>query len=355
MSRAPVILRMSDVEPVRVDWLWPGRIPNGKLTILDGDPDRGKSLASVDLAARVTTGAPMPSSKRKRKPAGVIMLVAEDGAADTVRPRLDVAGADVSRVGILRGHTEKPDSARRKKKKADDDNDGEKPIMLADAGVIEAAIDEYDAALLVIDPLTAFVGPRIDTYRESDMRRALAPLISIAERTNIAIVILRHLRKSGGSAMSSGAGSIAITAAARSVLAVDFDPGDRSRYVLARTKCNLAAPVSSIAYRVELIEHPIAGIVPRVEWLGETEITADALLSERSAAPDPDRSAVAEAKEMIVQALTDGPMSPAALGMRAQVARIRERTYERARAELSRSGAIVSEHIGRRYLWRLAQ
>jgi hypothetical protein len=83
---------LSTVKPERVDWLWPGRIPFAKLTIVDGDPGLGKSVLSLDLAARVTRGLPMPFEDREpgeeREPAGVVLLSAEDGLADTIRPRL---------------------------------------------------------------------------------------------------------------------------------------------------------------------------------------------------------------------------------------------------------------------------
>jgi RecA-family ATPase len=88
---------LSEVEPERVEWLWPGRIPKGKLSLVEGDPGTGKSALTADLAARVSTGGELPDGA-SCEAAGVVLLSAEDGLADTVRPRLDAAGADPSRV-----------------------------------------------------------------------------------------------------------------------------------------------------------------------------------------------------------------------------------------------------------------
>src|SRR5438309_479207 len=88
---------LADVEHEPVEWLWPGYILYRKLAILDGDPGMGKSTLSLDIAARVSAGAPMPDGSMCR-PGGVLLLTAEDGLGDTVRPRLEAAGADLTRV-----------------------------------------------------------------------------------------------------------------------------------------------------------------------------------------------------------------------------------------------------------------
>src|SRR5829696_8789356 len=88
-----------------VRWLWPARIPIGKLTLLDGDPGLGKSAIMLDVAARITRATPLPDGSRPDfdGPAGVVLLCSEDGLADTIIPRLQVAGADLDRVIALRG------------------------------------------------------------------------------------------------------------------------------------------------------------------------------------------------------------------------------------------------------------
>jgi hypothetical protein len=84
---------MADVEPESIDWLWPGRVARGKITMIAGDPGLGKSTVTLDMAARVSTGRPWPDAPDVSTPVGsVILLSAEDGLADTIRPRLDAAG-----------------------------------------------------------------------------------------------------------------------------------------------------------------------------------------------------------------------------------------------------------------------
>src|SRR5690349_11851076 len=92
---------VDDVEPERVSWLWPGRLPFGKLALLDGDPSLGKSTLTLDLAARISTGSPMPDRATLNGPRNVVLLSAEDGVGDTIRPRLETAGADLRRVHVF--------------------------------------------------------------------------------------------------------------------------------------------------------------------------------------------------------------------------------------------------------------
>src|SRR5215207_5203867 len=225
---------LSDVEPEQVDWLWPGRIPKGKLTVLDGDPGLGKSAATLDLAARVSAGLNLPDDT-PCEAAGAVICSAEDGLADTIRPRLDAAGGDPSRVLSLATVT--------------DEEGLERPISIPeDIPIIENAIGRVGAVLVIIDPLMAFFGADIDSYKDQNVRRALAALASLGERTGAAIVIVRHLNKSGGKTpIYRGGGSIGIIGAARSGMMVGEDPDDENRRVLAPAKSNLAAPAPSLS------------------------------------------------------------------------------------------------------------
>jgi hypothetical protein len=291
------VVCLADVAPERVDWLWPGRIPRGKLVILEGDPKVGKSTLALDLAARVTTGSPMPDDARLPGPGTVIVMTAEDGLADTVRPRLDAAGADPARV-----------HAWESVPVLDDDGNPtgiRPPSIPQDLGALECLIIRHRAVLVVVDVLSAYLGAGVDGHRDQDVRRALMPLAKLAERTGAAIVVIRHLNKSGGShAMYRGGGSIGIAGAARSILLCAPDPDDESetRRVLAVTGCNIAAPVPALAYHLApAVEHDCA----RVMWDGTSEHTSDTLL----AAPvdDDERSDRHAVAEVIGEVLADGP------------------------------------------------
>ncbi len=212
----PKITYLSDVQPERVRHLWPGRIPLGKLTVVDGDPGLGKTTVLLDIGARLTTDAAMPDGTASDLdgPAGVVILTAEDGLADTIRPRLDAAGADVSKVVALECLV---------------NGDEERSLSLTDLNAIEAAVQAVDAKLVIIDPLMAFLSSETNSYRDQDMRRVLAPLARLAERLECAIVVIRHLSKGGGAnAVYRGGGSIGIIGAARCGLLVAADPDDET-------------------------------------------------------------------------------------------------------------------------------
>ena len=164
------VVRLSDVELEVVDFLWPGRIARGKLNIVEGDPKTGKSTLVLDLVARVTTGSPMPDGTPLVGPVAVVLMTAEDGLADTVRPRLDVAHADCSLVIAWEAVPVCND---------DENQISVRPSSLPrDLEVLEELIVEHEAALVVIDVLNAYLGSDVDGHRDQDVRRALMPLQS---------------------------------------------------------------------------------------------------------------------------------------------------------------------------------
>jgi hypothetical protein len=310
---------LSTVNPEQVSWLWPGRIPLGKLTILDGDPGLGKSVLTLTLAAMVTAGQSMPFAEREPgvdpDPAGVVLLSAEDGLDDTIRPRLDAAGADVERVLAL--------------DRIPDRNHDRLPVLPADVGYIRMAIRRVGAKLVVIDPLTAFLGSDTNAHKDQDCRRALHPLAVVAQETGAAVVVVRHLNKAaGGSPLYRGGGSIGIIGAARSGLLVARDPDNPDRRVLASTKSNLARLPASIAFDLSTAGNGAL----RIGWIGPSPHTAESLL----AAPrdDEDRDAVAEALD-VLRTILDGGSRPANdVKREARKAGVSERTLARAKTLL---------------------
>lgn len=331
----PVTTRVSSVAVERVSWLWPGRIPLGKLTVLDGDPGLGKSTVTLDLASRVTTGAPMPGEDEGRPPAAVVLLSAEDGIGDTIRPRLEEAGADVHRVFVFEGITNTPDLVH--------------PATLpADIGHLGDVIEANAAELVVIDPFSAFLSTKVDSYRDGDVRTAMAPLAKMAEQKGVAILVVRHLSKSGGpNAVYRGGGSIGIIGAARAGLLVARDPEDEARCILAVSKLNLAAKPPALAYRLVPGDlHDCA----RVKWEGATAHLADDLL----ALPSEDRTARDEATEFLLELLGDEPVDAKVVRRMAEDAGLSWSTVKRAK---DRAGVNVKRHgFGKdgKWVWSLA-
>jgi AAA domain len=111
MSNA-VFTSLADIQPESVKWLWEGRIPFGKVTLLESEPGVGKSTLTLELAARISRGAPMPLMKTHAEPANVVIFSDDDSLADTIRPRLDVAGADLSRIWSVDREIDKDDVAK---------------------------------------------------------------------------------------------------------------------------------------------------------------------------------------------------------------------------------------------------
>lgn len=338
------LLRLVDVQPEPVRWLWPGRIPLGKLTILDGDPGLGKSLLTIDLAARVSTGRPMPDGTQSDygRPAGVVLLTAEDDPADTIRPRLDAAGADCGRIVMLqsiRELTTLPDGTVSERTRLPN---------LGDIRALERAIDEVGGKLVIVDPVMAYTAGA-DTHVDAEVRSVLARLAELAQRTGVAILAVRHLNKMGGSnPLYRGGGSIGFIASARSGLLVAPDPDDPDgkRRILAATKSNLAELPQSLAYTIEA---PTG--VAQIAWLGTSDQTARTLL----AAPTDgeEKTAVDEAKEFLRDILADGPVEAKQVKAEARDAGISDISLRRAKSVL---GVVaVKDGFGNagKWLWQL--
>ncbi len=287
-----VVTPLGDVKPERVSWLWWGRLPRGKLVVLKGDPGVGKTTIAVDACARVSAGMPFPGDVDQRESADALFITAEDGLGDTIVPRLQAAGANIARVHTIKvrehGLERLPE------------------LSIEDLTRIEAVVREKGVALVVFDPLAAFVPDRVDAHRDHHIRRVLAPLASLAERTGATVVVIQHLNKSSTQgSLYRGGGSIGVAAAARSVLFAAKDPQDEGQRVLAVDKCNLSAPAPALAY--ELVEAFVDGAdgeqveTARVEWLGESDYSVDALLAIPATADE--KSAVDEAWGFLCQVL----------------------------------------------------
>jgi hypothetical protein len=182
------------------------------------------------------------------------------------------------------------------------------------------------AALVVIDPLMAYLGPDVNAHRDGDCRRALQPLADVASETGAAVVVIRHLNKTtGGNPLYRGGGSIGIIGAARSGLLVGRDPENPDRRILASTKANLARTPVSLAYGLEV--GPMGGL--RVGWIGETSHTAEALLAARPDAEE--RDAIQEAIDALKAILESGPRFANEVKKEARLAGVFERTLLRAK------------------------
>jgi hypothetical protein len=274
------VVTLSNVAPERVSWLWPSRIPLGKLVTLDGDPGVGKSTLALAWAALITTGGMWPDRTACDYPGDVIVLSAEDGLADTIRPRLDAAGGDPASVHAVQGVP-----------LSDDEPDVLRLPTLADIVQLRDLIQATAARLVIIDVLMAYLPVGTDAHRDQDVRQVLARLAALADNTGCTILLLRHLNKSKTDALYRGGGSIGIIGAARVGLLAATDPDNSDLRVLAPLKNNLAASMPSLTYR--LVPDDLYDVA-RVQWVGESPCDAADLLE-----PDDESMALTETQQWV--------------------------------------------------------
>lgn len=317
LSRAP--------SSAAVRWLWPRYLPRGKLAVLDGDPGVGKSLVTIDLAARLSRGGALPDGAPSGRPHVTLLLSAEDGT-DTTRPRAEAAGADLDFIISVAGAGDSPLSL---------------PANLPD---LEEQVRAYSADLVVIDPVMAFLPPEVAATLDQCVRRALTPLAALAERTDCAILLVRHLCKADAAkAVLRGLGSIGIIAAARAALLAAKHPLDPTLGVLAVSKSNVAGAGPSLGYRVS---SDAAGRAV-VDWTGPADLSADALGLRPELALRPRERATA----WLGAELAGGPRRAAELFASAAGAGIPERTLERAKVELGARSHRVALTDGQEWYW----
>lgn len=313
-----VLLNAADVIAEEVDWLWKDRIPKGKMTMIDGDPGQGKSWLSLAIASHITRGTALPGNNGEQAdPAKVLLLAAEDGAADTIRPRLESLEADLEFVNILV-------AVRDAKGK-------ERHLSLKDnLDSVEAELAKGGYGLFIIDPLNAYLGG-VDSHKDADMRGLLTPLARLAEKHGLAVVCIRHLTKSKREkGMYRGQGSIAYLAAARVAHIVGISPHNPSERVIVCVKNNLVQPPPSFAF--EIMEG-------KFTWKGETDVNLGSLLKNDA---DGRKSAVERAKEFLIAALSAGTRPAAEVIEEAKKIFISETSLKRARSELK----VEASHIG---------
>lgn len=325
---------MRDVVFEPLEWFWPGRILFGKLTMFDGDGGLGKSTIMLDLAARLSRGLPLPDGTT-HEPAGSLLLMAEDGAGDTILPRLQNHGADLGRIGLLQTITDMEDGLERM------------PVLPDDLQQIEDMIDAIDAKIVVLDPILSYIGENVNEYRDKEVRRALMPLIALAQRRAIALVCLRHVTKATtGNAKHRGNASVAFTNIARSVLFAASDPDLPECSILAQSKTNLGAMTPSLKYRMVNCENGH----PRIAWEGVSAHTADSLNAQGTTAEE--RTELQEAEEFLRETLADGPVLYNTLIKLARNAGIAERTLKRAKASLRVESKKAKTQDGQ-WTWQL--
>lgn len=340
-------IRMSKVAARAIVAVWPGVLYLGKVTVMAGVPGDGKSLGAEDIAARVSMGKPWPCGDGTFERGNVLLLTAEDDPADTIRPRLDVAGADCAAIELIQGayHV--------------DQATGERALtavsLIDDLPAIESRIIAIAAKLLVIDPLTSFATS--DTNKTADMRRLFDSIAQMAARTGIAVLVITHLNKRSDARKAAQmiAGSHIIVAAVRVALVTARDPNDNGRRLLLPIKCNIAADNGGFAFRIAAVDHPVCGDVPRVEWETErvVDLSADDALIDSTPRAQAAVEKTNEVRDWLRDLLRVEPVLAATMWLRAKEKGYGER---RVKSSLKAIGAVC-EILGfqGKWHWRLPE
>ena len=311
------MIRMSEIQSQEIEWLWYPFIPYGKLTIIQGDPGDGKTTMVLNLAAKLSKGEALDENMKVTGPVNVIYQTAEDGLADTVKPRLELAGADCERIIVI--------------------DESDKSLSMVDER-LEQAIVRTGARLLILDPIQAYLGGGMDMNRANEARDMTKKLGALAEKTKCAIILIGHMNKaSGNKAAYRGMGSIDFFAVARSVLLVGRVEGESNTRAVVQIKNNLAA-----------FGHPKAFALSEdgFKWLGDYEITVDEVLGGIT----PKANKMEQAKQMLRElAETQSAVLSNEIFDRANELGISKRTLENAKKELG----VQTRKINNAWYWEL--
>ena len=308
------IICMSDITPESVDWLWEPYIPSGAISLIQGDGGLGKTTVALAIAAAVTQGSTLPNSS-SIVPANVIIQNGEDSYHQTIRPRLDLLGADCEKIFII--------------------DDEEEPISLSDSR-IEQVIIEKQAKLLIIDPVQAYLG-KANMNSAGGVRPLLKHLGAVAARHDCAVLLMGHLNKKSGKAQYAGLGSVDIYASSRSVMTVGEINDEENIRAIVHIKSNLAAKGTSQAYRFD----PMMGF----KWLGACDTTADEIMGKKSK-PE---SQFSKARRFLEAALTGEPVLAVDVMQLAEEQDISHKTLHRAKDALG----VISRKVGTQWYWIL--
>ena len=311
------MVKMSEIQSKEVEWLWYPFIPYGKLTIVQGDPGDGKTTLILNIAAKLSKGEGLDSEMKLPEPMNVIYQSAEDGLADTVKPRLELAGADCERILVI--------------------DEKEKSLSMADER-LEKAIVQTKARMLILDPIQAYLGGSMDMNRANEARDMTKKLGALAEKYQCAIVLIGHMNKAAGNkAAYRGMGSIDFFAVARSVLLVGRVEGESNIRAVVQIKNNLSA-----------FGHPKAFALSEdgFQWLGDYEITVDEVLGGIA----PKANKMEQAKRLLRElALTSDAIQSNEIFDMADEQGISKRTLENAKRELG----IRARKINNSWYWEL--
>ncbi|MBP1563712.1 MAG: AAA family ATPase [Oscillospiraceae bacterium] len=314
MTEKEILNFETDITETSVKWLWYPYIPLGKITIMQGHSGMGKTMLALNIAATLSKGEQLPGDTQSREPINIIYNTAEDGLGDTIKPRLRSAGADLARINTI--------------------NERVNTLTMTDER-LESSVSEIGAKLLILDPIQAYLGAKIDMNKANEVRPIFKQLARVAEDNECAIVLIGHQGKNQMySEQQSLLGSIDQVAAARSVLTVTKQPNDKMLSLINHTKSSLSAKGKSLSFYTD--ENC------KVVWGDFIENGGAEFNDDKSSKRD-------SAKEFLEAILMSGPVPASGIFMSAAENEITEKTLQRAKKDLG----IISFAEGKKWFWKL--
>jgi predicted ATP-dependent serine protease len=296
----------SEIYSKPITWLLNPYLPIGTVSILLGDGGLGKSFVTCAIAAAISNGQLLPGMETPFPASDVIIQNAENSWASVIKPRLEMLGADCTKIHSI--------------------NDSGKRLTLTD-GRIESAIRKHSAKFVVIDPIQSYLAENFSMNRAESVRPALMHLERVAERTQSAIMVIGHISKGRGKAQHKGLGSVDIVKAVTSVLllgrAEGLEPDER---VICHLKGNFTELGMSQKFRLNKTNG--------FQWVGESDITPDDIINYNAKKEKEDKSKIEEAADFLSEILAGGALPTAEVIELAEDSGIAKRTLERARKEM---------------------
>ncbi len=315
------VVRMDTVEVEPIEWLWQPFIARKKLTAMTGEEGVGKSWITAALASIVSHGGWFPNCAETRVEAEtVLFLAAEDGIADTLKPRLNAVGANQSRVFVVTDY-----------------------FSFDELGLLRFynLVAELRPALVIIDPFFSYLEDNLNINLSTAIRPITSKLARIAEEFNAAFLLVRHIGKSRGmgEARAAGLGSIDFRAVCRSELLVGKNPDNARECAIVQIKNNLAEYGTSVGYQIR------GGKL----FFNQTELTAEQLLS--GAKNEDERNSQKEAVVFLREILFAGEKSAREIKAEAIAYGLTEQMLRTARSKLGIKPYKRGNQFGLKSVW----
>ena len=323
-TSAGKLISFDEVEETDTTWLYCPYVPRGKVTVVGAYPGTGKTFLLCYMSACVSTGRQFFNvSPFTAAPENVLFITSEDGLGDTLKRRLRLCGADMKKVFSI---TDTSD-------------------IVFDNPIIEEYIRQVHPALLIFDPFQSYIGENVDVNAANKTRAKLNHLVNLAEKYNVAIVLICHFNKnSKGDSITRILGSTDIVGVARSYLALGNVPDTENTKYMSHEKSSLEKRGNTILFEI----NPEQG---GIRYLGESTLSMDDYISRGHESKRKTAPALEEAKEFLKAQMPNGKRSAAEIKRLADANHITDSTLRRAQKEL---GIVVKKegfHDG--WIWYL--